>query len=110
MRSSFVWLVALALSSAMSFAAELPPVEQSIEATSQTVSIPTATGLITARSCSACPVRTLRLNAGTQFFIAQAEITFDQFKKSLDRTPPPSLTIHFRAEDNTVTRVVLSAQ
>ena len=110
MRTSFTWFVALALGSPMIFAAELLPVEQSIEATSQTVSIPAPTGLITARSCGACPARTLRLDVGTRFYIAEAPVTFDQFKRSLDRSPAPSLTIHFRAEDNTVTRVVVSAQ
>ena len=110
MRKTLAALAGLGLFSLTSFAADLPPVEQSVEATTESVSIPNATGTIVARSCTECPSRNLTLTSATRFYVGQAELAFDEFKKSLNRIPPPGLTIHYRAEDNTVTRVVASGQ
>ena len=106
MRNKILTAAALLLTLTCS-AAELRT-EQSIETTARAASFPTSVGRITAKSCEQCPVRTFQLTLASRFFAGREQIDFDTFKKSLGRTPPPALTIHFNGQDNTVTRVVLS--
>jgi hypothetical protein len=84
-------------------------VEQSVEATSATVSMGTATGSMSVRSCVECPSRYLVLTSGSRFFLAGAQVTFDELKRQMAATPL-FMTVHYRAADNTVTRITASIQ
>jgi hypothetical protein len=84
-------------------------VEQSIEATSRTVLMGAAVGSMTVSGCPACPSRTLTLASNSKFYLGGVELTFVELKQAMSTTPLLFMTIHYRAEDNSVTRVTATA-
>ncbi len=89
-------------------AAELPPVEQSVESMTDATSVPTALGAIAVRACPGCPAQYLTLTSQSKFFVGETEVAFAEFHKTAALPRPRGLVVHYRAEDKTITRVVLS--
>jgi hypothetical protein len=85
-------------------------IEHAIETWSTVTSIPTATGALAARSCTECPTRYLTLTSETKFYVGRTAVPFAEFKAIAGGTRGHSMTIFYRAIDNsTVTRIVISA-
>ena len=93
-------------------AAPLDPAEfteHAVETTSTATSIPTAFGALAARSCLECPSRFVTLTGDSKFYVGRSPVPFAQFKAIASETRRRSMTIYYRAADNMVTRVVISA-
>ena len=85
-------------------------VEHAVETSSTVTSVTTATGALAARSCMDCPTRYLTLTNETKFYVGRAAVSFAEFKAITGGTGRHSMTIFYRAIDNsTVTRVVVWA-
>ena len=84
-------------------------IERALETTSTVTSIPTATGAISARSCSSCPTRFLTLTSDSKFYVGRSAVTFAEFKALASGTRGYAMTILYRAADSTVTRVIIAA-
>lgn len=106
--AGFLLSCAISLGAAAVAAAELE-VEQSVESMTNLTAVPTALGAITVRSCRSCPERYLTLTAQSKFFVGAAEVGFPEFHRIATLPAARGLVVHYRAEDDTITRVVLSA-
>lgn len=84
-------------------------IERAVETSSTVTNIATATGALAARSCSQCPTRFLTLTGESKFYVGRSAVPFVEFKALAGEPRGRSLTIFYRAVDNTVTRVVISA-
>ena len=105
--AAFVLILASIAAPIAALAAELPPVEESVEATTDAVSLPSTRGRMIARSCPTCPERYLSLNGQSRIFIGEEEVNYAKLKQAMNAARQ-SLTIHYREKDKTVTRIVLS--
>lgn len=83
-------------------------IERAVETSSTVTSITTATGALAARSCSQCPTRYLTLTTESKFYVGRTAVPFAEFKLVAGGSGH-AMTILYRAVDNTVTRVVISA-
>jgi hypothetical protein len=82
-------------------------IEQAVETTTTSTPIPTPLGAIAARGCESCEGRYLTLTGESKFYFGRTLVSFADFKAvAAERR---FMTIFFRAADNTVTRVVISA-
>lgn len=105
-------LIGLVWLGAASAAAPLDPAvftEHAVETTSTATSIPTAFGALAARSCLDCPSRFVTLTGESKFYVGRSPVPFAEFKALADDSRSRSMTIYYRAADNIVTRVVISA-
>ena len=84
-------------------------IERAVETSSKVTSIATATGALAARSCSQCPTRYVSLTNESQFYIGKTAVPFAEFNALASGPRGRAMTIFYRAVDNTVTRVVISA-
>jgi hypothetical protein len=84
-------------------------IERAVETSSTVTSIPTALGAIAARSCLQCPTRFLTLTSDSKFYVDRAPASFAEFRQLAGGTRDYPVTIFYRAGDDTVTRIVLSA-
>ena len=83
--------------------------EHAVETTSTATSIATAFGALAARSCLDCPSRFVSLTSESKFYVGRSPVPFADFKALANDTRSRSMTIYYRAADNIVTRVVISA-
>ncbi len=85
-------------------------IEHAVETTSAVTSVTTATGALAARSCMQCPTRSLSLTSETKFYVGRTAVPFAEFKAIAGGAGSRSMTIFYRAIDNsTVTRIVVWA-
>jgi hypothetical protein len=103
-------LIGLVWLGAASAAAPDPSViERAVETSSKVTSIPTASGALSTRSCTQCPTRYVSLTSESKFYIGKTAVPFAEFSALAQAPRNRSMTIFYRAVDNTVTRVVISA-
>lgn len=84
-------------------------VEEAVETTTAATVIPTALGAIAARGCESCEARYLTLTGQSKFYFGRTAIPFAEFQQLAAGTERRFMTVFYRAADNTVTRVVVSA-
>jgi len=82
-------------------------IERAVETTTTATSIPTALGAIAARGCTKCAERFVTLTSESKFYVGRTPVPFAEFKEFA--AGRHFMTIFYRAADNTVTRVVISA-
>lgn len=104
----FVFVFALTAVWMTTHAAELPPVDEAVEAMTNSVSIPSALGRITVRSCPQCAEHYLNLTSQSKFFVGQQEVAFDDLKKAMNTPAPQFIAVYYREADDSVTRVILT--
>lgn len=94
---------------ALAARAELPPVEEAVESTTEATLVATDSGVLSVRSCLSCPEQLLTLTSQTAYFIGETAVTFVEFKQRIGGAPGAQpLALYYRPSDRTVTRVVLS--
>jgi hypothetical protein len=102
--TGLVWLGA-----ATAAAPDPSAIEHAVETSSGVTSSATASGALAARSCSQCPTRYLSLTNESKFYVDRSAVPFAEFKALASEPGSRSMTIFYRAVDNTVTRVVIAA-
>jgi hypothetical protein len=83
--------------------------EHAVETSNSATSIGTAFGALAARGCETCEGRYLTLTSESKFYVGRTLVPFAEFKAIADDAARHSMTVYYRAADNMVTRVVISA-
>jgi hypothetical protein len=84
-------------------------IEHAVETTNIATSIPSAFGALTARGCTTCNGRYVTLTGESKFYVGRTAVPFAEFQVVAGDSRARSMTIYYRAVDNIVTRVVISA-
>ncbi len=84
-------------------------IERAVETTTKATLIPTALGAIAARGCTTCKERHVSLTSASKFYLGRTPISFADFQTIAGEPQGRFMTVFYRAVDDTVTRVVISA-
>lgn len=92
--------------------APLRALEDAVEATTETVLLPTSQpGTLTFRDCAEpCKLRSVEVTSQSTFFVGRSQVTFAEFIAHLRRTGPQSLKVFRQPDRNSVTRLVVTGQ
>ena len=105
--TSFVALGLAALLVTSGASATLRIVEQAVETSTLSVSLPDdVSGSIAVTPCSTCKPMLLRLAPESQFFVGKSAVTYAQFR-SLARDSARQLNIFYDGQGRTITRLVV---
>lgn len=104
-------LIVLALLAApLAGQAEMTAVEDSIETSTASITVPTSVGsAVIARSCKSCEYVTVTLAADTRFFVGRTEVSVADFSRILSDGKRRQLTLMYDRGSRLLTRVVLPA-
>lgn len=110
MRTSLAALGIAALLLSGNATATLRIVEQGVETTTLSVSLPDeAAGSISVTPCGGCKPLLLQLAPSSLYFIGKAAVSYAELK-SLARSSARQLDIFYEAKGRTITRLVVSGQ
>lgn len=84
-------------------------IEQAVETSSDATIFTSALGALAARGCANCDAQYLSLTNESKFFVGRTPVPFAEFQVLAGNSRVRNMTIYYRAIDNTVTRVVISA-
>jgi hypothetical protein len=104
-------LVLAALFGATLFAAHVsaaPSPEEALEANTAAVQLPAAAGgSLMIRQCSSCPALIVRFEADSRFFLGKRQVTLPELNRFLAAGGTYGLTVFYRRDDRSITRVVV---
>jgi hypothetical protein len=107
-RTSFAVLAMAALLGASSAASTLRMVEQAIETSTVTTSLPDdATGSMAVSACAGCKPVLLRLSSDSQYFVGKTPVSYAQLRAAASDTTR-QLNVFYDAKGRTITRLVVS--
>jgi formylglycine-generating enzyme required for sulfatase activity len=94
---------------AASAGATLRMVEQAVETSTLTTSLPDdASGSIAVSACAGCKPVLLQLSSKSQYFIGKTPVTYAQFRAAAANGSSRQLNVFYEAKDRTITRLVVS--
>jgi hypothetical protein len=110
-RTSFAALGIAALLAAGGASATLRIVEQGIETSTLSISLPDdASGSIAVSACAACKPMLLQLSSDSKYFIGKTPVTYAQLRSAASGASSRQLNIYYDAKGRTITRLVVSGQ
>ncbi len=109
-RTSVAILGIAALLMATGSGATLRMIEQAIETSTLTTSLPDdVTGSLAVSSCAGCKPVLLRLSSDSQYFIGKTPVTYAQFRAAAS-SAARQLNVFYDTKGRTITRLVVPGQ
>jgi biopolymer transport protein ExbD len=109
-RTSFAVLGLTALLAAGGAQATLRMVEQAIETSTLSTSLPDdSTGSLAVSACNGCKPVLLRLSSDSKYFIGKTPVTYAQLRAAASNAAR-QLNVFYDAKGRTITRLVVSGQ
>jgi len=106
---SLVVLVAAALSGAAQ--AQLRAMEQAIEATTRSISLPASEqGVIVAKPCPTCAPVVLRMTAATRLLVGKDQVSLPELQKFISTGGERYMVVLWDPRARTVTRLIVTGQ
>ncbi len=107
-RTSLAALGLAALLMADGAGASLRIVEQAIETSTLSISLPDdVTGSIAVTACDGCKPLLLRLSPGSQYFVGKSPVTYAEFRSLAVGSGARQLNIFYDGKGRTITRLVV---
>ena len=107
-RTSLAALGLAALLIAGAAGASLRIVEQAIETSTLSISLPDdVTGSIAVTACDGCKPLLLRLSPGSQYFVGKSPVTYAEFRSLAVGSGARQLNIFYDGKARTITRLVV---
>lgn len=84
-------------------------IEASVEAVAEDLSLPMEeSGIITVRACSSCSTQTFYFAREHVLILSGRPVSLKEMSAALRRNGKAAVTVHFRRDDQQVTRIVLA--
>jgi len=102
----------LALITAVSLSAParaaMTAIEEAIEATTRTISLPASDqGVIVAKPCPACAPIVLRMTSATRLFVGKSQVSLQQLQKYISAGGERNMVVLYDTRVHTLTRIVV---
>ncbi len=96
----------LALAAAVPAHAQLKMLEQGIEASTSTITLPTReNGRLEVRACAECPLQSLQASSASRYLVGTQALTLAEFTRYLREHPHVNLTVFSAQDTRNLTRV-----
>ena len=101
--------VALALTAVRADATTFRIVEQAVETSTLSISVPDKNaGSIAVKACSSCKPMLLRLTPATSFLIGKSEVPYAEFVALARGSTDRGLGVFYDGKERTITRLIIS--
>jgi hypothetical protein len=101
--------VALAAALSGSVHAALGHMEEAIEATTRSISLPASDqGVVVAKPCPACAPIVLRMTSATRLFVGKSQVSLTQLQKFIATGGERNMVVLYEPRAKTLTRILVS--
>jgi hypothetical protein len=86
-----------------------PSPEEALESNTAALQLPlTAGGSLMIRQCSSCAAMIVHFDADSRFFLGKRQVTLTELNRVLSAAGTRGLTVFYRRDDRSITRVVVT--